>query len=240
MSTPKPPSEPDAAGASALREYNRRRSNREAAARARLGGLGVLLARATGDPQTTSAWKQGAHAEIQTGAQLQKQLRRSGVVLLHDRRIPGRGRANIDHIAIGPGGVTVIDTKAARGRIQLTKVGGLLSPRRDMLLVNGRDRTHQLDALERQIQAVECALAKADLSHVGVRGALCYPNIDRLPVLRQLRARNGTLIIDEPRGVAKLARRAGALRQTDVQRIIEQLARRLPQASLDPGAGREG
>ena len=149
MNTPKPPSEPDPAGASALREYNRRRSNREATARSRLGGLGVLLARVTGDPQTTSAWKQGAKAEIQTGAQLQKHLRRTSVVLLHDRRIPGRGRANIDHLAIGPGGVTVIDTKAARGRIQLTKVGGLLSPHRELLLVNGRDRTQQLDALER-------------------------------------------------------------------------------------------
>ena len=230
MSTRKPPTDPDAAGASALREYNRRRSNREATARARLGGLGVLLARATGDPQTTSAWKQGAEAEIQTGAQLHKQLRRSGVMLLHDRRIPGRGRANIDHLAIGPGGVTVIDTKAARGRIQLTKVGGLLSPRRELLLVNGRDRTQQLDALERQIQAVERALAKDGLSDVGVRGALCYPNIDGLPVLRQLRARNGALIIDDPRGVAELARRAGALSQTDVQRVAEQLALRLPQA----------
>ena len=151
-------------------------------------------------------------------------------MLLHDRRIPGRGRANIDHLAIGPGGITVIDTKAARGRIQLTKVGGLLSPRRELLIVNGRDHTQQLDALERQIQAVERALAKDGLSDVGVRGALCYLNIDGLPVLRQLRARNGVLIIDDPRGVAELARRAGALRQTDVQRVAGRLAARLPQA----------
>ena len=33
-------------------------------------------------------------------------LRRTDVVVIHDRRIPRHGRANIDHIAIGPGGVT--------------------------------------------------------------------------------------------------------------------------------------
>jgi hypothetical protein len=230
MSTRIPPTQPDRPGASALREYHRRHRNREANARARLGALGALLARATGDPDTTSAWKHGAQAEIYAAAQLQKHLRRTDVVLLHDRRILGRGRANIDHLAIGPGGVTVIDTKAAHGRIQLTKVGGLLSARQELLLVNGRDRTRQLDALERQIETIKRVLTKADITEVDVRGALCYPNIDALPLLGQLRARNGTLIIDDPRGVAKLARRAGALGQGDVQRIAEQLALRLPQA----------
>jgi hypothetical protein len=230
MSTRKPPRRPDTPGASALRQYHRRHNNRQANARARFGALGVLIARATGDPDTTSAWKQGAQAEIQAAAQLQKHLRKTGVVLLHDRRIPGRGRANIDHLAIGPGGITVIDTKAARGRIQLTKVGGLLSPRREVLLVNGRDRTQQLDALDRQIETIKCVLAKAGIAEIDVRGALCYPDIDGLPMLRQLRARKRKLVIDDPRGVAKLTRRAGALGQGDVERIAEQLALRLPQA----------
>jgi hypothetical protein len=38
-------------------------------------------------------------------------------VVLHDRAVP-RGRANIDHIAVVPSGVWVIDTKRYRGRVR--------------------------------------------------------------------------------------------------------------------------
>ncbi|HEY2204362.1 MAG TPA: nuclease-related domain-containing protein, partial [Pseudonocardia sp.] len=31
--------------------------------------------------------------------------------IMHDRQCPGSSRANVDHLAIGPGGVAVIDTK---------------------------------------------------------------------------------------------------------------------------------
>jgi hypothetical protein len=61
------------------------------------------------------------------------------VRLLHDRRIPGRGQASIDHLAIGAGGVTVIDTKAVRGRIRVERVGGLLTARHDVLLIDGHE-----------------------------------------------------------------------------------------------------
>jgi hypothetical protein len=229
MRKPDPDSHEDAPGASALREYRRRRTSREARAQAKLGRLGVMVARALGDPQTTPAWKQGAEAEMQTAGRLASHLRGTDTVLLHDRRIPSRGRANIDHLAIGPGGVTVIDTKGARGRIQLTKVGGLLSPRREVLLVNGRDRTAALDGLERQMTDVTALLANAGFADVDVRGALCYPNIDKLPLL-QRRARHGSIIIDDTRGVARLARRRGALDRGAIERVAQALARGLPQA----------
>ena len=38
---------------------------------------------------------------------------------LHDLRWPGRVRANIDHVAIGPGGVYVIDSKNWSGRVEV-------------------------------------------------------------------------------------------------------------------------
>ncbi len=38
---------------------------------------------------------------------------------LHDVRWPGRRRANIDHVAIGPGGVYVIDSKNWSGRVEI-------------------------------------------------------------------------------------------------------------------------
>jgi hypothetical protein len=58
------------------------------------------------------------------------------VRLLHDRRVPRHGHANIDHIAVGPGGVTVIDTKCAARRPDVFPVqpGGT---RREVLGSNG-------------------------------------------------------------------------------------------------------
>jgi Nuclease-related domain len=159
------------AGRSAAREYERRRAQREQRARARLGPLGQTVARLIGDPQSTRAWKQGANAEIRVARQLAKHLNGRHVVLLHDRRIPGRGRANIDHITIGPGGITVIDTKSARGRPRIEMRGGFLSPRRELLLINGRDRTQLVDALEHQIEAVRTAIAELTTGELDVRGA---------------------------------------------------------------------
>ena len=45
-------------------------------------------------------------------------------MVLHDLAVPG-SRANIDHLAIGPGGIFVIDSKHYRGRLQLDGSGRL-------------------------------------------------------------------------------------------------------------------
>ena len=45
-------------------------------------------------------------------------------MILHDLAVP-RSRANLDHLAIGPGGVFVIDSKQYRGRLQLDSSRGL-------------------------------------------------------------------------------------------------------------------
>jgi len=97
------------AGASALREYERRRQRREQRAREKLGGPGVLLTRLIAEPQSTRSWRQGGRGEVRVGARLAKYLHGDDVRLLHDRSVPRHGRANIDHLAVGPGGVTVID-----------------------------------------------------------------------------------------------------------------------------------
>jgi hypothetical protein len=69
------------------------------------------------------AWRRGAAGERRT-ARLLSQLERHGWVVLHDLAVPG-SRANIDHLAIGPGGVFVIDSKQYRGRLQLDSSGRL-------------------------------------------------------------------------------------------------------------------
>ncbi len=218
----------NAAGRSAHREYERRRAARRQRAKARYGPLGALFADVTADPATIQAWRQGAGGELATARQLARFLRRSDVTLIHDRRIPGRGRANIDHLAIGPGGITVIDTKSTHGRVQLATTG--IIHHHEILLVNGRDRTRQLEALQRQITTVVAKLARHRIETVDVRGALCYPNMHR-GLLHSNRARDGLIIVDDPRHVAKLANRPGDMTPSDIEWLADTLATVLPPAA---------
>ena len=94
-------------------------------------------------------------------------------MLPHDRRIPSRGRANIDHIAIGPGGITAIDTNKEHPTPRIEKRGGLFSPRHEVLLINGRNHTQLVDGLKRQIEAVRTAIAELPAGEFDARGALC-------------------------------------------------------------------
>lgn len=216
------------AGASALREYERRRQRREQHARDTLGGLGAFLARAVDEPSSTKVWKQGGEGEVRTAARLEKHLAATGVHLLHDRRIPGRRNANIDHLAIGPGGITVIDTKTHRGKVQLDRVGGLFVPRRTVLLINNRDQTTLIDGAERQIAHVRSALSRAGWLDVEIRGALCFPFVDGLPLPRQLTVRD--VVIDGPKPVAKLAARPGDMGSEAVDRLWREVDAVFPPA----------
>jgi hypothetical protein len=216
------------AGASAQREYDRRHAQREARAREKLGVLGVFLARVTEEPQSTTAWKTGADGEARAGARLAKLLEASGVGLLHDRRMPGSRSANIDHIAIGPGGITVIDTKNYRGKVHVERVGGLFSERREILTITGRDKSSLIDGVERQTAAVASLLPQVDGAPVDVRGALCFADVAGLPLVRHLSVRN--VIVGGPRTTVKLASRPGPLTPEQVETLWHHLATTLAPA----------
>jgi Nuclease-related domain len=86
-----------------------------------VAGLGWLLRfHVSAD---TLAWRRGANGERRS-ARLLAPLERHGWAILHDLAIPG-SQANIDHLAIGPGGVVVIDSKQYRGRLRLDDYGML-------------------------------------------------------------------------------------------------------------------
>jgi hypothetical protein len=104
---------------------------------------------------------------------------RSGVALLRDRAIPGR-RANIDHIAIAPGGVWVIDSKRYTGKIEVGRpLFGIAK-----LTIAGRDQTKLVAGLAKQVAAVQ-AVAHAVRADVDVRGAFCFVD-GELPLLSTL------------------------------------------------------
>lgn len=106
-------------GASARREHERRRANREQRVRDKHPRVGGAVLALSGDPVHEQAWATGAGGEERVAEVLAKHLDGRAVVL-HDRRLP-RSRANIDHIAVAPSGVWVIDAKRYKGKVAVAK-----------------------------------------------------------------------------------------------------------------------
>lgn len=216
------------AGAGARAKYEYLRAARDDHVRRRFGGLGVAVTRLAGDPQHIAAWKAGAQGEERVGARLAKLLAGKGVVVLHDRR-PATSLANIDHLAIGPGGITVIDAKNVKGDVRIERSGGLFGPRTTRLTIGGRDRSRLVEGVERQVAEVAAALVDLGFDRVGVLGVMCFVKADGLPLMRRLQVRDVELL--GFRGTAKLAARPGALPHTMVEAIAKRLAVRLPASS---------
>lgn len=149
---PVPPEPTSRAGASARREYERRRAQDEQRLRQKWGRLGHVAVALSDEKQSTRAWATGAVGEERLGARLDR-LASPSLAVLHDRRIPG-SRANIEHLAVTPSGIWVIDAKKYTGRPQLKIEGGILRPRVDTLLVGRRNCTRLVDGLLRQIDVV--------------------------------------------------------------------------------------
>jgi Nuclease-related domain len=62
-------------------------------------------------------WQRGAQGERRT-ARLLRRLTWDGYVVFHDLAVPGNTSANVDHLAIGPTGVFVIDSKQWTGSVR--------------------------------------------------------------------------------------------------------------------------
>ena len=160
------------AGASARREFERRKARREQSVRAKHPKLGGLLLAISDEPQSTAAWDVGALGEERLGRGLDA-LASDTLRLLHDRRIPG-SNANIDHLAVTANGVYVIDAKKYRGRPHLKIDGGILRPRVERLLVGSRDCTKLVDGVLKQVAIVRATLE----DDVPVHGVLCFVEAD--------------------------------------------------------------
>jgi len=228
---PCPPAEvPDVvvgtAGASAQREYERRttkRATRIRDAHPRLGGVILAL---SDDPQSTKAWSVGARGEELLGRRLDG-LAEYGVLVLHDRRIPPT-KANIDHIAVGPSGVFVIDAKRYQGRPNLRIEGGLFRPRTEKLMVGSRDCTKLVAGVHGQLDRVRTALERAGLAETPVRGMLCFVEGD-WPLI------GGAFTISEldvlwPRKAVEYLVKPGPLDEATVRRVHRVLAEAFPPA----------
>jgi len=159
-------------GASARREFERRKAKREERTRTRHPKIGGLIIALSDDPQSTKAWDTGALGEERLGHRL-NELGSHPLRVLHDRRIPG-SRANIDHIAVTPTGVFVIDAKKYKGRPHLKVEGGFMRPRVEKLLVGTRDCTKVVDGVLKQVDIVRGIMG----DQLPVHGVLCFVEAD--------------------------------------------------------------
>ncbi len=133
---------------------------------------------------------------------LVKQLKGSGVVVLHDLAVPATA-TTIDHLCIGVNGITAIDVERAPGDGRAELVGRVMR---------------------------ETEILSAILGEVGVRaeqicGAVCRS--DRGLSLRPSSKSAGPITIGDVRGVAKLARRVRSGGPVDVQLALGLVRNRL-------------
>ena len=229
------PRHPDDAGGSARRKAQRLREEYEAlrAARSPLGRIFTALFPSAKEKrlfQEERNWLTGAEGEQNLASALAKRC--PCIPILHDRR-PPMSRANIDHIAIAPSGVFVIDCKRYRGKIEVTTP--LFGKAK--LKINGRDRTKLIDGLDKQVTHVTAALADI-AEEVPVHGCLCFVPPEGfladvgLPVFRTLKI-NGYPLYYAKR-LANRLNQVGPITPDRAQTLEAEIDRRLP-----PATGRE-
>jgi len=221
------------AGASARREHERRRARDEAnvarqkaAVEAKFGSglvgkVATLIAVDDRPVRRTEVWAQGAVGEERVAAALER-LAEVGVITLHDRRIRGTV-ANIDHIAVTPWGIWVIDAKRYLDkRPALVIEGGFFgvggTPH---LTVGGRKEDKLVDGVLRQVERVRVGL---DAS-IPVRGALAFVEADWPLIGGDFTIREVAVVW--PRRLAKLLLRQ-EVPTVDVNRVVNEIAARFP------------
>ena len=208
------------AGASARREHERRKANREQRTRDAHPHIGGLLLALKDGPTHEQAWARGARGEERVAALLAGHLDPTAIVL-HDRGIPG-SRANIDHIVIAASGVWVIDAKRYKGKAAVSRplIGGA------KLTIAGRDKTKLIDDLAKQVARVNSVLSEHARA-VPVHGALCFVDTE-LPMLGTLTLNGFPLL--HAKSLAKRINAAGPVTSEDVRAVAAELATRFPPA----------
>ncbi|MCU1492552.1 MAG: hypothetical protein JWO62_316 [Acidimicrobiaceae bacterium] len=212
------------AGRSAQREYERRTSKRNKLVRGAHPIIGGAILAAFDAPQTTTSWGGGAIGEVTVGGRLDT-LKSAGVVAVHDRLIPG-SRANIDHIAVAPSGIYVIDAKRYRGQVSTRKTGWLLGDSVTHLYVGRRDQTERAASVSRQAKVVSTALeGLAEAANVPIEPMLVFVDAEWRWFADPFHVDH--VWVGWPKAMAKRVGRPGPLDEATVLAIAGTLAKAL-------------
>jgi hypothetical protein len=160
---------------------------------------------------------------------LQRALRHLPVVMLHDRRLPGGLVA--EHLAVGPGGVTVVAGWSAADLprpLTVERLCGIFGARAELLRDGAcADRTALVAPLRERVEVV-CRVIE-DMAPVA--GALCVDGggeDDEPRALRPVHVEG--VLVGGPREVAALAARDGDLHDYELAALVDLLDGALPPA----------
>ena len=150
---------------------------------------------------------------VDAGSRLEHYLRGSDAVVLHQVRLPGKLR-KINHIVVGPAGITVVEGRHYRCRKARFKGG--------QLCVGKRDRTNLVDRVLNQAAAVREVLGGTPYAGVNVEAALALGNVRGRPVVTTWDGRS--LIVWGTGLIAEAASRPGPLSADEVNGLASYLA----------------
>lgn len=153
------------------------------------------------------AWAAGAEGERLVAAELDR-LTADGWVVLHDVHWPGRPRANLDHVAVGPAGAVVIDAKNWSGHVTVPN---------GRLRCGGYGRDRELEGVASATAAVAALLAPEHRAHV--RGLLCLVQQDVGPT----RTGSGIMVVGRGQLVDTLRSAAPRLSPSEQTAIASRL-----------------
>jgi hypothetical protein len=148
---------------------------------------------------------------------LQRALRHLPVVMLHDRLLPNG--TLLEHVAIGPGGVTVVASAAdVTEPLQVERLHGMFGTHAELLCDGASaDRTALVAPLSEQVGAVRQLLD----GFAPVVGALCLPSDGAPQHLRALEVEG--VLVAGPKAVAELVAREGDLRDYELAALVDLL-----------------
>jgi hypothetical protein len=157
---------------------------------------------------------------------LQRALRHLPVVMLHDRLLPGG--ALVEHLAVGPGGVTVVARWSAGelpAPLQVERLRGMFGARGELLRDGAlADRTALVAPVRERVTAVRELIDEL----APIEGALCLDGDEVAAHLHPLEVEGIT--VAGPKAVAALAARDGDLHDYELAALVDLLDAALPPA----------
>lgn len=150
----------------------------------------------------------------------------SGVLSLHDRRMPGR-RGRIAHLAVGAGGVFVIDVVHGKSASVEVRPVDERKPDTRELLVGGRSMASTVEATRGRVATVRALLDEVQLSAVPVVGVVCFVDAT---VRSDAEPEVAGVQVTGRAGLPTLVDAEGALDREHRETLLEYLTDRLPAA----------
>ncbi|WP_454050324.1 NERD domain-containing protein [Cellulomonas sp. Marseille-Q8402] len=191
-----------------------RRARRRALRRGEAAERGVPSARPEVDRTDDwfDSWLRGSAAEAAGTTRALASAAPAGWVVLRDLHRPGRTRTTVEHVAVGPGGVVVVETLRWGGEVAV--VDGTLRHQ-------GYGRTPEVSAVADAAGAVTALLAPTH--RLAVHAVLCLAGRDLEPVA----ARGGGTVVGEPQLAAHLSALPERFTPEDVALVSDYLVAEL-------------